>query len=94
MVETEFSVVRFRGDEAAAKKVYEGLQPCQFPRFECSFNQTLADFDPFFFPVTAEDIAEEIVWAAARPPHVNIADVLVFPVNQASAGINYKAPKK
>ncbi|KAF8188406.1 hypothetical protein BJ912DRAFT_851163 [Pholiota molesta] len=71
MVETEFSVVRFRGDEAAAKKVYEGLQP-----------------------LTAEDIAEEIVWAAARPPHVNIADVLVFPVNQASAGINYKAPKK
>jgi 3-hydroxy acid dehydrogenase/malonic semialdehyde reductase len=33
--------------------------------------------------VTAEDIAEEIVWAAARPPHVNIAEVFVLPVNQA-----------
>ena len=44
--------------------------------------------------VTAEDIAEEIVWAAARPPHVNIASMLVFPTNQASAGIKYSEPGK
>ncbi|KAF9053656.1 NAD(P)-binding protein [Hymenopellis radicata] len=70
MVETEFSIVRFRGDTGAAAKVYEGLQP-----------------------LTAADIAEEIVWAASRPPHVNIAETLVFPVNQASATINYRGSK-
>jgi 3-hydroxy acid dehydrogenase/malonic semialdehyde reductase len=88
MVETEFSVVRYRGDAAAAKKVYEGLQPRKFLR------QLLRIRLDMSHPVVAEDIAEEIVWAASRPPHVNIAETLIFPVNQASATINYRAVSK
>lgn len=68
MVETEFSIIRYRGDKTAADKVYDGLQP-----------------------LVAEDIAEEIVWAASRPPHVNIAELFVLPVNQASATITYRS---
>ncbi|KAK0450843.1 hypothetical protein EV421DRAFT_2076323 [Armillaria borealis] len=87
MVETEFSIVRYRGDTTAAGKVYEGLEPCKFIYSICCFSCVLT------YSVTAADIAEEIVWAAARPPHVNIAEMLVFPVNQASATINYRGPK-
>ncbi|KAG9226329.1 hypothetical protein CCMSSC00406_0003208 [Pleurotus cornucopiae] len=70
MVETEFSIVRFRGDTDRAKTVYDGMQP-----------------------LVASDIAEEILWVASRPPHVNIAEMLIFPVNQAGAGVVYRAPK-
>lgn len=61
MAETEFSMVRFKGDHERSKKVYEGTQP-----------------------LTAEDIAEMIIWIATRPPHVNIDELLVKPTDQAA----------
>src|SRR5579871_3190767 len=60
MVETDFSKVRFRGDEERAAKVYQNITP-----------------------LTPEDVADAIVWAASRPAHVNIAHVLMTPVAQA-----------
>ena len=63
MVETEFSVVRFHGDEAAAHAVYQGVTPLQ-----------------------AADIADVVTWVANQPPHVVIADVLVYPLDQAGSG--------
>jgi 3-hydroxy acid dehydrogenase/malonic semialdehyde reductase len=62
MVETDFSLVRFRGDQERAAKVYKGVRP-----------------------LTPEDIAEVIVWAVSRPEHVNIARVLLTPVQQANS---------
>jgi len=35
-------------------------------------------------PLTAEDIAECIVWCLNRPPHVNIQELTIFPTDQAS----------
>ena len=35
-------------------------------------------------PLLAEDIAEILVWVASRPPHVNIDELLVKPVDQAA----------
>ena len=40
-----------------------------------------------FEPLVAEDIADIIYFMVSRPKHVNIADVLIFPVNQAAATI-------
>lgn len=35
-------------------------------------------------PLTAEDVAEAIVWVASRPPHVNIDELLIKPTDQAA----------
>jgi len=61
MAETEFSLVRFKGDGARAKQVYEGVQP-----------------------LTAEDVAEAMVWVASRPPHVCIDELLIKCTDQAA----------
>ena len=36
-------------------------------------------------PLAAADIADVVVFAASRPPHVTLADALVLPTDQASA---------
>lgn len=41
-------------------------------------------------PLTADDIAEIIIFTAGRPPHVNIMDTIVFPVQQSSATMVYR----
>ena len=61
LVHTEFSAVRFKGDQQKADKVYQGANP-----------------------LYAEDIAEIIAFMATRPPHVNVADVVVMPSSQGN----------
>lgn len=41
-------------------------------------------------PLTGKDIAETIFFAASAPEHIQIAEVLILPVNQATATITYR----
>ena len=63
LAETEFSIVRYKGDRKKAAEVYAGMNP-----------------------LLARDIADILVWIASRPPHVNIDEMLVKPVDQAEMG--------
>jgi 3-hydroxy acid dehydrogenase / malonic semialdehyde reductase len=67
MVETNFSRVRFHGDDDKASKVYDGIQA-----------------------LTAEDIANVVLYTASVPDHVQICEVTVTPTNQASGSVVYK----
>jgi 3-hydroxy acid dehydrogenase/malonic semialdehyde reductase len=63
LVETGFSLVRFRGDAAKAGAVYEGVEA-----------------------MTPEDIAECVLFALTRPPHVNVDEIVVKALAQSSGG--------
>ena len=63
LTETNFSKVRFKGDEEKAAKVYEGVEP-----------------------LTAEDIADCILFALTRPLHVNVDEIVLKALAQTSGG--------
>ena len=67
MVYTEFSKVRFSGDEPRAEQVYKGITP----------------LSPF-------DVAEAVVFCATRPVNVNINEVILTPIQQASSTQVYR----
>lgn len=62
MADTEFSLVRFGGDQAKADNVYTGMRP-----------------------MTADDIAESIHWAATLPQHVNVNTIELMATAQSFA---------
>ncbi len=41
-------------------------------------------------PLTGEDVAETIVFAASRPPHVQCAEILLLPTDQASPTVVHR----
>jgi 3-hydroxy acid dehydrogenase/malonic semialdehyde reductase len=41
-------------------------------------------------PLAPADVADAIVWAVSRPPHVNIARILLTPVQQANSLLFYR----
>lgn len=67
LVETNFSNVRFHGDNARAENVYKGIKP-----------------------LTGDDIADVVLYAANAPNHVQIAEVLVLATHQASGSVIHR----
>lgn len=69
MVETDFSLTRFRGDEERAAAVYANTTP-----------------------LTPEDVADAVLWAATRPAHVDIGEIVLWPTAQASTTLVHRTP--
>lgn len=44
-------------------------------------------------PLTAQDIAEAVVWSLMRPKHVNIQEMIIYPTEQASTSLVHRSNK-
>ncbi|MGN6798689.1 MAG: SDR family NAD(P)-dependent oxidoreductase, partial [Gaiellaceae bacterium] len=66
LVETDFSRVRFHGDEEKARAVYAKVA--------------------MGGPLHAEDVADSIMFALTRAPHVNIDEIVLTALAQTSGG--------
>lgn len=71
MAETEFSLVRFHGDNAKADAIYDGVKA-----------------------LSAEDVANSIVWCITQPEHVNINRLELMPTQQAFSPFAVNRVKK
>lgn len=73
--------------------VEPGLVETEFSRVR--FHGDTARADAVYadtVPLTADDVADVIVYALTRPPHVNVSDVLVMPTAQASPALVVRTP--
>ncbi len=64
LLESEFSLVRFRGDREKAAAVYEDLAVGG--------------------PLHPQDVADCILFALTRPPHVNVDEIVLMSLSQSS----------
>jgi len=69
LVETEFSLVRFKGDQEKADAVYDGLDP-----------------------VTPDEVADCVMFALTRPPHVNLDEIVIKAIAQSSGSHIVRRP--
>ena len=67
MVETDFSLVRFKGDKERADNVYKGIEA-----------------------LTPEDVAGTVLYVSNLPKNIQITDLTLMPVNQASGTTLHK----
>lgn len=67
LVETEFSLVRFRGNNERARSVYTGITP-----------------------LTPDDVAGAVYYAASRPLNIVVAEMILLPNKQGSSMVIHR----
>lgn len=81
------------GTAVRVSEIQPGAVHTEFSEVRWQDKQKSDDFYAEFEPLYAEDIADGIVYCATRPPHVDIAEMVIYPTAQASCNHIYRSTK-
>lgn len=82
------------GTAIRVSEVDPGAVETEFSEVRWSDKDKAKKFYQGFQPLTPEDIADAVVYCATRPPHVNVAELIVYPQAQASLTDLYREGDK
>lgn len=72
------------GSQVRVTNVEPGMVETEFSKVRFEDDAKAKQVYAGMKPLTAEDIAETILWVAGRPAHVNIQELVIFPTDQVS----------
>lgn len=72
------------GTALRVSEIDPGAVETEFSEVRWNDKEKAKKFYEGFQPLVAEDIADAVIYCATRPPHVNVAELVVFPQAQAS----------
>jgi 3-hydroxy acid dehydrogenase/malonic semialdehyde reductase len=72
------------GTNIRVTQIDPGLAETEFSVVRLGDDQKAKGVYEGMTPLSADDVADAIVWAATRPPHVNISELVLTPTAQAS----------
>lgn len=73
------------GTAIRVTEIAPGAVETEFSEVRWNDKERANNYYKDFKPLVADDIADNILYCATRPAHVNIAEMIIFPVAQSSA---------
>ncbi|MCD6047969.1 MAG: ydfG [Gammaproteobacteria bacterium] len=78
------------GTKVRVTEIAPGAVETEFSEVRFSDKQRAKNFYQDFTPLNADDIADAVVYAATRPAHVNIAEIVLYPTDQSNASLIHR----
>lgn len=80
------------GEPIRITEIDPGAVETEFSVVRLGSEEAAAKVYEGFQPLVAEDIAECVAWVVSRPPHVNVDQIVVRPLAQATAQLVHRQP--
>ena len=77
------------GKNIRITNIEPGIAETEFAHVRLEDDKKAAGVYQGITPLTANDVADAVIWSLERPPHVNIHELLITPVAQTGCGPAY-----